>query len=164
MASFQFCTGHDKEERTRVSGFEGSGDYALILNYNVSVSHAIAIIDASENCSQFLEWQCKGAVIHNPNQDGHWTTYWSSRASAYLPIGQKKPPEDYFPGAVPGSGMCACGSNRTANNTNTCDEPGYTCNCDINDAQWRADGGYVTEKAKLPIVAFYAGDTGNNFY
>ncbi|VDI26618.1 Hypothetical predicted protein, partial [Mytilus galloprovincialis] len=145
--------GHNKEMKTRVSGFEGSGDYALILTYNISIGHAASIIDASEDCSQFLQWQCKGAVIHNPNQEGHWTTYWTNRTTAYIPDGQQKPAADYFPGAVPGSGMCACGSN------NNCNRSDVTCNCDINDADWRSDEGYVTNKAELPIVAFYAGDT-----
>ncbi|XP_076098251.1 SCO-spondin-like [Mytilus galloprovincialis] len=147
--------GHNKEMKTRVSGFEGSGDYALILTYNISIGHAASIIDASEDCRQFLQWQCKGAVIHNPNQEGHWTTYWTNRTTAYIPDGQQKPAADYFPGAVPGSGMCACGSN------NNCNRSDVTCNCDINDADWRSDEGYVTNKAELPIVAFYAGDTGN---
>lgn len=137
-----------------MSGYEGSGDYALILNYNISVSHAGAIIDASENCSQFLQWKCKGATIHTPNQDGVWTTYWTNRSTVYIPPNQYKPPAEYFPGADPGSGKCACGQN------NNCSQPEVNCNCDINDDVWRSDEGYVTNKAELPIVAFYAGDTG----
>ena len=61
---------------------------------------------------------------------------------------------DYFGGASPGSQSCACGMNAT------CVKEDLMCNCDINDAEWRQDDGYLTYKDDLPVYAFVAGDTG----
>ncbi|ESO92406.1 hypothetical protein LOTGIDRAFT_80011, partial [Lottia gigantea] len=60
---------------------------------------------------------------------------------------------DYFSGGVPGSESCACGMN------DTCADPGLLCNCDMNDATWREDSGYITFKNDLPVTEFLAGDT-----
>ena len=34
------------------------------------------------------------------------------------------------------------------------------CNCNANDAVWRFDEGYVTDKSRLPITEVIFGDTG----
>ncbi|XP_046546675.1 contactin-associated protein-like 2 isoform X2 [Haliotis rubra] len=99
---------HDSEEQEEVVGYEGAGEYVLRLNYNVSLDHAIAIIDASENCRQFVQWKCKAALIHNPNANGVITTGWRNRTGGIA---------DYFGDATPGSGMCTCGM------TGSCADP-----------------------------------------
>ncbi|KAK6188476.1 hypothetical protein SNE40_004643 [Patella caerulea] len=137
--------GHNNEERTRVVGYEGAGEYKMKITYNVSLDHAIAIVDASVNCKQFMKWECKAALIHNPNGDGVITTGWKNRTGGIA---------DYFSGALPGTASCACGMD------DTCADPGLLCNCDMNDAQWREDSGYLTFKPDLPVTEFRAGDTG----
>ncbi|XP_065922172.1 A disintegrin and metalloproteinase with thrombospondin motifs adt-1 isoform X3 [Magallana gigas] len=144
--------GHDKESRTNVNGYEGAGSYLAKVTYEVSTDHVIAIIDQSKFCKQFLRWECKGAVIHNPHQKDSWTTFWTNRSSEF---NQYNTPATYFPGAKPGSGNCACGD------TGTCTNKSLSCNCDSNDFEWRSDEGFVTYKDDLPILAFRAGDTGN---
>lgn len=150
-----FCyKGHDKESRTNVNGYEGAGSYLAKVTYEVSTDHVIAIIDQSKFCKQFLRWECKGAVIHNPHQKDSWTTFWTNRSSEF---NQYNTPATYFPGAKPGSGNCACGD------TGTCTNKSLSCNCDSNDFEWRSDEGFVTYKDDLPILAFRAGDTGELF-
>ncbi|XP_067679122.1 A disintegrin and metalloproteinase with thrombospondin motifs adt-1-like isoform X3 [Haliotis asinina] len=137
--------GHDSEEEEEVVGYEGAGEYVLSLNYNVSLDHAIAIIDSSENCRQFVQWKCKAALIHNPNANGIITTGWRNRTGGIA---------DYFGDATPGSDMCTCGM------TQSCADPTLKCNCDINDDVWREDSGYLSYKPDLPVTEFLAGDTG----
>ena len=40
--------------------------------------------------------------------------------------------------------------------------PGGASNCANNDYTWRADGGYITDAADLPIKKVYTGDTGDS--
>ncbi|XP_046330806.2 A disintegrin and metalloproteinase with thrombospondin motifs adt-1-like isoform X17 [Haliotis rufescens] len=139
--------GHDSEEEEEVVGYEGAGEYVLGLNYNVTLDHAIAIIDASENCRQFVQWRCKAALIHNPNGNGIITTGWRNRTGGIA---------DYFGDATPGSGMCTCGM------TQSCADPTLACNCDMNDDVWREDSGYLSYRPDLPVTEFIAGDTGDD--
>ena len=48
---------------------------------------------------------------------------------------------------------CACGL------TNSC-AGGEKCNSDVNDAKWRKDNGYLTDKNTLPVIELRFGDTG----
>lgn len=151
ICKFSLWLEHDREERTRVFGYEGAGSYVAIVNYNISTDHVIAIIDASKNCKQYLKWECMGAVIHNPHQMDSWTTFWTNRSSDF---NNYVTPASYFAGGRPGTGNCACGE------TGTCANKSLPCNCDSNDFEWRSDEGYITHKDDLPILAFRAGDTG----
>lgn len=127
----------------------------MVITYNISRWATEALVDASGSCRQFLKWECKGAVIHNPRDNSIWTTFWVGRKGANpLKRIDQYTPADYFPGAAPGSYKCACGMD------SSCADPTKYCNCDINDAEWREDSGYVTEKSDLPIIGFFAGDTG----
>ena len=40
--------------------------------------------------------------------------------------------------------------------------PGGSSACDTNDYTWRANGGYITDPADLPIKTVYTGDTGDS--
>jgi hypothetical protein len=39
--------------------------------------------------------------------------------------------------------------------------PGGTAQCDINDNQWRQNGGNVTDRGDLPVTRLRFGDTGD---
>jgi len=136
---------HDQENRTQVKGYEGAGEYQAILMYDIGFSETVQIIDNSNECAQFMRWDCKAAIIHNPFNPDMLTTFWLNRTEQMA---------DYFGGATPGSGNCACGE------TNSCYNSSLPCNCDENDAEWRFDEGFVTNKNELPIHSFFAGDTG----
>ena len=51
---------------------------------------------------------------------------------------------------------CECGIART------CPNKLHICNCDANDQVWRQDGGFVTEKHRLPLSEVRVGDTGGD--
>ncbi|XP_059164384.1 SCO-spondin-like [Physella acuta] len=138
--------GHNQEQRTQVQGWEGACEYQAVLVYNVSFDHAVAIVDRSLYCEQFIKWECFAALIHNYNDNNKITTGWLNRTKGLA---------DYFGGAPPGSNFCECGV------THSCAEYKYVCNCDSNDQVWRSDQGYLTYKDDLPVYAFVAGDTGD---
>ncbi|XP_052221435.1 coadhesin-like isoform X2 [Dreissena polymorpha] len=138
---------HDQEKRTQVKGYEEAGEYQVTLNYVTGWREAIKIVDSSKECAQFMRWDCKAAIIHNPSDPETLTTFWMNRT------GQKA---NYFGGGSPGSGNCACGETRSCFNTS------LHCNCDENDEVWRHDEGFVTNKDELPIHTFHAGDTGGS--
>ena len=119
--------------------------YQVVLDYYVGWMEAITIIDSSAECAQFMRWDCLAAIIHNPFNPDMLTTFWMNRTEQMT---------NYFGGATPGSGNCACGE------TNSCYNNSLPCNCDENDDVWRFDEGFVTTKSELPIHSFYAGDTG----
>ncbi|XP_052257629.1 SCO-spondin-like [Dreissena polymorpha] len=138
---------HDQEDRTQVKGYEGAGEYQVTLNYETGWGAAIKIVDSSDECAQFMRWDCKAAIIHNPYDPDMLTTFWMNRTEQMA---------NYFGGGSPGSGNCACGE------TNSCFSASLPCNCDENDDVWRYDEGFVTNKDELPIHSFYAGDTGGS--
>ncbi|KAL8625610.1 hypothetical protein ACOMHN_043885 [Nucella lapillus] len=138
--------GHDSEVRKRVQGWEGAQEYYQPIIYNISIEHVVSIVDQSASCKQFISWECKAALIHNPNNNNRVTTGWWNRTSGLA---------DYFGGAQPGSNACACGM------TGNCSRIDDLCNCDANDDTWRSDEGFLTFKEDLPVTAFVAGDTGH---
>ena len=69
--------------------------------------------------------------------------WWVSRDSTRM---------NYWGGASPGSGKCACGM------TTSCADSSYGCNCDKNDYVWREDSGLLTDKTKLPVKQLRFGD------
>ena len=137
---------HNHENRTRVKGYEGAGEFQIVLDYFVGWAEAIKIIDSSAECKQYMSWECFAAIIHNPFNPDMLTTFWMNRTEQMT---------NYFGGATPGSGNCRCGE------TNSCYNNSLPCNCDENDEVWRIDDGFITNKAELPIHSFYAGDTGS---
>ncbi|XP_052086761.1 contactin-associated protein like 5-1-like [Mytilus californianus] len=144
---------HDGERDVTVHGFEGYGSYSFIISYDIPFEHIVAIIDSSQFCRQFVRWKCKGALMYD-NITQEWSTYWTNRSTAYLATNEYKPPSGFFHGPEERI-ICDCGIN------DTCQRSDVICNCDINDYIWRSDEGYVTNKDALPIVAFFAGDTGD---
>ncbi|XP_013395220.1 A disintegrin and metalloproteinase with thrombospondin motifs adt-1-like, partial [Lingula anatina] len=139
--------GHDNEGENHIQGFEGAGEGFRYVTYNkASVQQVAKLVDVSQNCQQYLSWQCFGAAIHHPEKN-MTLTYWLTRSLEMA---------NYWSGASPGSGMCECGM------TGSCVD-NLKCHCDKNDETWREDSGLVTNRADLPITGVKIGDTGSSY-
>ena len=134
--------GHDSENRTQVIGYEEPGEYSLDVHYrSASISQLKALTEASDNCQQFIKYECFHASLI---RDGY--SWWVSRD------GQKM---TYWGGANSKTGGCACGLTRSCAN-----DQSLNCNCDKNDRKWREDSGFLTIKSHLPVKQLRFGDTG----
>ncbi|XP_028402988.1 neurexin-4-like [Dendronephthya gigantea] len=129
--------GHDSESRTLVSGYNPRGSYGRDIKYDISMEQIVAIINQSKNCEQFIKYECFGSMLM---ADG----WWVSRQGLKM---------NYWGGAAVNSGKCSCGM------TNSC-AGGEICNCENNDAVWREDSGYLTDKNTLPVTELRFGDAG----
>ena len=45
---------------------------------------------------------------------------------------------------------------------NSCANPCFGCNCDMNDCEWCEDSGLLTDKTKLPVIQLVHGDAGKD--
>lgn len=135
---------HDSEVRTLVTGNEGRGSFQRNITYSgYSKQQLVSLIDASTNCEQFVKYECHGSVLlFGDSQDYGW---WVSRDGVQM---------NYWGGAPPGSGKCACGVSKS------CVQSGMHCNCDNNGYVWREDSGLLTDKSTLPVSQLRFGDTG----
>ncbi|XP_078682168.1 neurexin-4-like [Branchiostoma floridae x Branchiostoma belcheri] len=131
--------GHDSEARTRVKGFEAPGSYSKDVTYWNSMDQVSAVVDRSSHCKQHIKYECLASVIWEHRPVAWWVT-WDGRQA------------DYWGGASPGSGKCACGQ------TGTCQG---RCNCDVNVYTWREDSGFLSHKNDLPVTQLRFGDTGD---
>ncbi|XP_076079058.1 contactin-associated protein like 5-3-like [Mytilus galloprovincialis] len=145
---------HDGERDVYVHGYEAHGSYSFNVTYDIPFEHVVAIIDSSQFCRQFVRWKCFDAQMWDGGNQ-KWNTYWTNRSTAYLATNEYKPQSLFFHGSEK-KRICECGISQT------CQQINVLCNCDINDSIWRSDEGYVTNKDALPIVAFFAGDTGHS--
>lgn len=136
---------HDKEATIDVNGYDLPGQFQILLTYDTGWEEAVRLVDMSENCEQYMRWDCLAAIIHNPIS-GDLYTYWKNRDEMKM---------NYFGGADIDSGNCSCGG------TSSCFDRTLPCNCDANDNVWRFDEGFLDHKFDLPIHSFYCGDTGN---
>ena len=134
--------GHDSESRTLVKGYEAAGSYKRRIKYDISVQQIVAILMQSKNCEQFIKYECYDSVFLHATTRYGW---WVSRQGSQM---------NYWGGAAVDSGKCACGM------TNSC-AGGGKCNCDKNDATWREDSGYLTDKNTLPVTELRFGDAGS---
>ena len=108
---------HDSESRTLVNGYEGKGSYSRDIHYKgVTVSQLVGLINVSKHCEQFIKYECLASTLN----DG----FWVSRDSVEM---------NYWGGAAPDSGKCACGMY------NNCAHEEEVCNCIKNDRNWRED-------------------------
>ena len=131
---------HDSESRTYVHGYGGQGSYTRYVRYTgASFSQLASLTNVSSNCEQFISYEC-----YNSKMMGHGYAWWVSRDSTKM---------NYWGGASPGSGKCACGM------TNSCAVSWRACNCDADDNVWREDSGLLTEKTHLPVKQLRFGDT-----
>ena len=131
---------HDSESRTLVRGYEAPGSYSRDIHYTgASLSQLASLTRISSHCEQFIKYECYHSV-----SVGRGYAWWVSRDSTKM---------DYWGGASPGSGKCACGI------TNSCPDSWRVCNCDKEDNVWREDSGLLTEKSHLPVKQLRFGDT-----
>ncbi|KAI8503984.1 hypothetical protein Bbelb_180520 [Branchiostoma belcheri] len=134
--------GHDSEARTHVKGFEGAGSYSKDVTYWNSMEQVRAVVNQSSSCKQHIQYECFNSHLWDNRLYHKWYSWWVTWD------GRKA---DYWGGASPESGKCACGE------TGKC--PGYKCNCDANDLRWREDFGFLTHKDDLPVSQLRFGDT-----
>ncbi|KAL9979567.1 hypothetical protein ACROYT_G017245 [Oculina patagonica] len=134
---------HDSEDRTSVKGCDSQGCYSRDINYQgASLLQLESLVAVSGQCEQFIKYECKSSVIYFGGSAHGW---WVSRDGTTM---------NYWGGATPGSGKCACGM------TNSCALSGTRCNCDKNDFVLREDSGYLTDKSSLPVSQLRFGDAG----
>ena len=133
---------HDSESRTHVGnipGCGGAGCYRKDVTYNgVSTAQLAALTRVSQNCEQFIKFECNKDVQFI-QQNGAW---WVSRDGTRM---------NYWGGATGYKNMCACGV------TNSCSN-GQKCNCYNSVGGWREDSGLLTDKSALPVTQIILGD------
>ena len=137
---------HDSERRTHVGNSpecESPGCYSKDVRYTgVSTAQLAALTRVSQNCEQFIKFECNGDVAFI--QDNY--AWWVSRD------GTKR---NYWGGATGSDKMCACGV------TNSCSN-GKKCNCYNRGGGWREDSGLLTDKSVLPVTQIRLGDLGDS--
>ena len=136
---------HDSEARTHVNMYEYPQFYLKTVHYNIPRPQLAALLALSNQCEQFIRYDCKGSVLNSAIGRGREGGIWESRGGQNM---------TYWGGASPGSGKCACGM------TLSCVDPSKVCNCDANLNTWQYDEGYLTDKSTLPVMKMYFGDTG----
>ncbi|KAM8966991.1 uncharacterized protein RCH25_025662 [Pelodytes ibericus] len=132
---------HDSERRTRVTPCEAAGCYRRELRYNADLSQLNALTKVSESCEQFVRLDCRHSRFLQAGWG--WWVSWDGKKM------------NYWGGAIPATGGCACGKS------GTCSAPDKLCNCDSNDHIWRTDDGFLRDKEALPVQAVHFGDTYN---
>ena len=133
---------HDSESRTYVGNIRGCSDagcYRKDVRYTgVSTAQLAALTRVSQNCEQFIKFECNNDIAFIEVSYGWWVSRDGTRMN-------------YWGGATGYNKMCACGV------TNSCSN-GQKCNCDNNGGGWRSDSGLLTDKSALPVTQIRLGD------
>ena len=134
---------HDSESRTHLNivspGCGNGGCYRKDVTYTgVSTAQLAALTRVSQNCEQFIKFECNNDVLF-VQHNGAW---WVSRNGTRM---------NYWGGATGYTNMCACGV------TNSCSN-GKKCNCYNSAGGWREDSGLLTDKSALPVTQIRLGD------
>ena len=134
---------HDSESRTYVKGCEDRGCYSKDVTYTgVGIAQLAALTRVSQNCEQFIKFECNYDVAFI--ELGY--AWWVSRDGSRM---------NYWGGATGQNKMCACGV------TNSCSN-GKQCKCHYaNGRGWREDSGLLTDKSTLPVTQIRLGDMGD---
>ena len=128
---------HDSERRTYVANIPGCeidkpGCYSKDVTYSgVNTAQLAALTRISQNCEQFIKFECNKGVGFVQES----VAWWTSRDGMKM---------NYWGGAGGSSNMCACGV------TNSCSS-GKKCNCYNGGSGWREDSGLLTDKSALPV-------------
>ena len=135
---------HDSESRTHVNsvspGCGSAGCYSKDVTYTgVSTSQLAALTRVSQNCEQFIKFECKEDIAFI--EDSY--AWWVSRNGIRM---------NYWGGASGRNHMCACGV------TNSCSNRGQKCNCYNGGSGWGEDSGLLTDKSALPVTQIRLGD------
>ena len=133
---------HDSESRTHVANIPGcgyAGCYRKDVRYTgVSTAQLAALTRKSQNCEQFIKFECAGSVAFVEGSFAWWVSRDGNRMN-------------YWGGATGHNVMCACGV------TNSC-SGGHKCNCHNYGGGWRSDSGLLTDKSALPVTQIRLGD------
>lgn len=135
---------HDSESRKHVANIPGCsvgnpGCYSKNVRYTgVSIAQLAALTRVSQNCEQFINFECNTDVAFILEGDAWWVSRDGKRMN-------------YWGGATGYDKMCACGV------TNSCSN-GKKCNCDNSDDGWRSDSGLLTDKSALPVTQIRLAD------
>ena len=134
---------HDSESRTHVNsvspGCGRPGCYRKDVTYTgVNTAQLAALTRVSQNCEQFIKFECRGGVLFIENSFAWWLSRNGTRMY-------------YWGGATGYNNMCACGV------TNSCLN-GRKCNCYNGAGGWREDSGLLTDKSTLPVTQIRLGD------
>ena len=133
---------HDSESRTHVANIPGcsyAGCYSKNVSYTgVSTAQLAALTRVSQNCEQFIKFECRSDVAFVEEA----LAWWVSRDGTKM---------NYWGGAGGSSNMCACGV------TNSCSN-GKKCNCRNSSGGWRSDSGLLTDKSALPVTQIRLAD------
>jgi len=136
---------HDSESRTHVGNIPGCnlgnlGCYSKDVRYTgVSTAQLAALTRVSQNCEQFIKFECHYSIAFIVEGDA----WWVSRDGRNM---------SYWGGASGHDKMCACGL------TNSCSN-GQKCNCYNSGGKvWREDSGLLTDKSALPVSQIRLGD------
>ena len=128
---------HDSESRTHVANIPGCnwnnpGCYSKNVTYTgVNVAQLAALTRVSQNCEQFIKFECNDDVAFVPES----VAWWVSRDGRKM---------NYWGGADGSANTCACQV------TNSCLN-GQKCNCYNGGSGWREDSGLLTDKSALPV-------------
>ena len=132
---------HDSESRTHVgpSGCGSQGCYSKDVRYTgVSTAQPAALTRISQNCEQFIKFECNNDVAFIELSYAWWVSRDGTR-------------KNYWGGATGHDKMCACGV------TNSCSN-GQKCNCYNGRSGWSQDSGLLTDKSALPVTQIRLGD------
>ena len=134
---------HDSESRKylfKIPGCSTPGCYSKDVRYTgVSIAQLAALTRVSQNCEQFIKFECKGDVAFIENSYAWWVSRDGTRMN-------------YWGGATGHDKMCVCGV------TNSC-TGGSKCNCDnVGEGRWYEDSGLLTNKSALPVTQIRLGD------
>ena len=127
---------HDSESRTHVNSVNppcrSPGCYSKDVTYTgVSTAQLAALTRVSQNCEQFIKFECKGPVAFVPES----VAWWVSRDGRKM---------NYWGGAGGSANTCACRVSNSCLN-------GQKCNCYNGGSGWREDSGLLTDKSALPV-------------
>ena len=132
---------HDSESRSHVgpNGCSPAGCYSKHVRYTeVSTAQLAALTRVSQNCEQFIKFECNNDVAFIEESRAWWVSRDGTRMN-------------YWGGATGHDKMCACGV------TNSC-TGGKKCNCDNYGSGWYEDSGLLTDKSALPVTQIRLGD------
>ena len=136
---------HDSESRTHVSGYECQGCYSKDVTYTeVSIAQLAALTRVSQNCEQFIKFECNNDIAFI--ELGY--AWWVSRDGSRM---------NYWGGATGQNKMCACGVTNSSSNSKQCN-----CHYNNNGRGWREDSGLLTDKSTLPVTQIRLSDTGGS--
>ena len=135
---------HDSESRSHLNsvspGCASAGCYSKDVTYTgLSTAQLAALTRVSQNCEQFIKFECNNDVAFVANG----MAWWVSRDGTRM---------NYWGGATGYKHTCACGV------TNSCSSRGGKCNCVNSGSGWREDSGLLTDKSALPVTQIRLGD------